>query len=102
MLLNTSLTQYLKIDTTANPADELIMSSYSTTQNYQTFYIGNPPIAYRVLTINMNTITIFCFFHPDEELTHNEDEELTNNDDHMNTEVVDTLKKRFRSNVTNF
>jgi len=56
------MTQYLTIDSTLNPADELIMSSYSTSKNYQTFYLGNPPIPYRVLTINMNLITIFCFF----------------------------------------
>lgn len=64
ILLNSSITtKYLTIDTTANPADELIISSYTTSKNYQKFFLGNPIKSHRVLAINMNLITIFCFFH---------------------------------------
>lgn len=92
-LYNTSMTQYLTIDSTLNPADELIMSSYSTSKNYQTFYLGNPPIPYRVLTINMNLITIFCFFQDDEQLSNNEE---------VNEDMIDKLKKEFTAMLPNF
>jgi hypothetical protein len=93
ILLNTTMTQYFTIDTTANPADELIISSYSTSKNYQTFYLGNPPLPYRVLTINMNLITIFCFFHNDEGMT---------DDEEVNADMIDALKKDLETMLPNF
>lgn len=56
--------RYLTIDTNADSsADELIVSPSSTSQIHQEFFLGNIPLPYRVLTININLITIFCFFH---------------------------------------
>ncbi|CAF1198071.1 unnamed protein product, partial [Rotaria sordida] len=92
-LLNSSTTQYLTIDTTASPADELIISSNSTSEIYQAFFLGTLPIPYRVLVININLITIFCFFHDEDDLINNED---------VNTQIVDILKKDLDTMLPNF
>ncbi|CAF4700724.1 unnamed protein product [Rotaria socialis] len=93
VLLNSSTTQYLTIDTNANPADELIISATPTSQIYQAFFLGNPPMPYRVLVVNINLITIFSFFHDDGDSTNIED---------MNTQIVDALKKDLDTMLPHF
>ncbi|CAF3176587.1 unnamed protein product [Rotaria sp. Silwood2] len=92
-LLNSSTSQYLTIDTTASPADELLISTNSTSEIYQAFFLGNPPIPYRVLVININLVTIFCFFHDDDDIINNED---------VNTQIVDALRKDLDTMIPNF
>ncbi|CAF4818558.1 unnamed protein product, partial [Rotaria sp. Silwood1] len=92
-LLNSSIAQYLTIDTTANLADELIISSNSTSEIYQAFFLGNPLTPYRVLVININLITIFCFFHDDDDIINNED---------VDSQIVDTLKKDLDTMLPSF
>ncbi|UJR21771.1 hypothetical protein I4U23_024846 [Adineta vaga] len=88
-----STPQFLTVDSSANPADELIISSQSTSEIYQAFFLENSLKPYRILVININLITIFCFFHNDNELT---------NDENTNAEIVETLKKEFDTMLPNF
>ncbi|CAF0807914.1 unnamed protein product [Adineta ricciae] len=92
-LQTSSTPQFLTVDTSANPADELIISSQTTSEIYQAFFLGNPLTPYRILVININLITIFCFFHNNEELT---------NDETTNVEIVETLKKELDTMIPTF
>ena len=88
------------------------MSSYSTSKNYQTFYLGNPSIPFRVLTINMNLITIFCFFQNGNIIVHlisvlyffvsyYLDEYMSDNEE-MNADMIDAMKKDLETMLPNF
>ena len=102
--------RYLTVDTNANVADELHISPNSTSEIYQAFFLGQPLVPYRVLVINLNLITIFCFFHdgniemifisivsfysfPDDDSLNNET---------MNTQIVECLKKELDAMLPSF
>ncbi|CAF0741220.1 unnamed protein product [Rotaria sordida] len=68
-LQNTSTIRYLTIDTSANPSDELIISTDVISQE---FFLGCPATSHRIVVININLFTIFCIFYNDEELSNNE------------------------------
>ncbi|CAF1234394.1 unnamed protein product [Adineta steineri] len=58
-LSHISTIRYLTIDSNAIPADELILSTSLTSQE---FFLGNLCIKYRILVIHLHLFTMFCVF----------------------------------------
>ncbi|CAF3365031.1 unnamed protein product [Rotaria sp. Silwood1] len=68
-LPNTSTIRYLTVDTSANPSDEMTISTDLISQE---FFLGNPATSHRIVVMNLNLFTIFGIFQNDEELSNNE------------------------------
>ncbi|CAF5135063.1 unnamed protein product, partial [Rotaria sp. Silwood1] len=60
---------YLTVDTSANPSDEMTISTDLISQE---FFLGNPATSHRIVVMNLNLFTIFGIFQNDEELSNNE------------------------------